>query len=46
MPYTQCIELEILLKEMSEYEMLSDEQWKQIERLGRARYHISEASTS
>lgn len=32
--YTQCIELEILLKEMSEYDMLLDDQWKQVERLG------------
>jgi len=28
MSYTQCIELEILLKEMSDYDMLTEEQWK------------------
>ena len=46
MSYTECIELEILYKEMGEYEMLSEEQWKQVERLGRAKYRLTEASTS
>jgi len=46
MSYTQCIELEILLKEMSDYEMLTEDQWRQIERLGRSKYHIVGASAS
>lgn len=28
MSYTQCIELENLLKEMTDYDMLTDKQWK------------------
>jgi len=46
MSYTECIELEILYKEMGEYEMLSEEIWKQVERLGIAKYRLTEASTS
>lgn len=44
--YTQCIELEILLKEMSDYEMLINDQWKHVERLGRSKYNIAGASAS
>jgi len=46
MSYTQCIDLEILLKEMFDDEMLIEDHWKQIERLGRSKYHIAGASAS
>lgn len=41
MSYTQCIKLEILLKEMTDYEVL---QWKQVERLSRRKYNIAGSS--
>lgn len=46
MSYTQCIELQILLKEMLDNEMLTDEQWKQVERLGQMKYNIAGSSAS
>ena len=46
MSYSQCIELEILLKENTDYDMLTEEQWKQIERLVRSKYQIAGASAS
>jgi len=44
MSYTQCIELEILFKEMIDYEVLTEEQWRQVERLGRSKYNIAGSS--
>jgi hypothetical protein len=35
MSYTTCIDLEILIKEMMDYDILSDSQWKEIMRLGK-----------
>lgn len=46
MSYTHCIELEILLKDMFDYEMLTKEQWKQVGRLGQSKYNIARSSAS
>jgi hypothetical protein len=37
MSYATCIDLEILIKEMMDYEIPSDSQWKEIVRLGRTK---------
>ena len=39
--YASCIELEVLLKEMSDYVVPTDDQWKQVERLGRSKYKLN-----
>jgi hypothetical protein len=40
MSYVTCIELEILIKEMMDYEIPYDAQWKQLVRLGKTKYNI------
>ena len=37
MNYASCIDLEILIKEMMDYEIPSDLQWKEIVQLGRTK---------
>jgi hypothetical protein len=37
MKYASCIDLEILIKEMIDYDILSDLQWKEIVRLGKTK---------
>ena len=44
MSYATCIELEILIKEMMDYEIPSDSQWKEIMRLGKTKCNILGAS--
>jgi hypothetical protein len=38
MSYSMCISLDILIKEMMDYEIPSDSQWKEIVRLGKLKY--------
>jgi FtsZ-binding cell division protein ZapB len=38
--YASCIELEILVKEMVDYDIPSESQWKEIVRLGKTKYKI------
>jgi hypothetical protein len=40
MSYAMCIDLEILIKEMMDYEIPSDSQWKEIVRLGKTKCSI------
>ena len=37
MSYATCIDLEILIKEMMDYEIPSESQWKEIVRLGKTK---------
>jgi hypothetical protein len=37
MAYASCIDLEILIKEMTDYDIPSDLQWKEIVRLGKTK---------
>jgi hypothetical protein len=37
MAYASCIDLEILIKEMMDYDIPSDLQWKEIVRLGKTK---------
>lgn len=39
--YDYCIELEVLLKEMSDYVVPTYDQWKQVERIGRSKYKLN-----
>jgi hypothetical protein len=41
MSYATCIDLEILIKEMMDYEIPSDPQWKEIVRLGKTKCNVS-----
>jgi cobalamin biosynthesis Co2+ chelatase CbiK len=41
MSYATCIDLEILIKEMMDYEIPSDAQWKELVRLGKTKCHVS-----
>ena len=36
--YISCFELEVMLKEMFDFKIISEECWKQVERLGRTKY--------
>lgn len=38
--YASCIELEVLIKEMLDYEIPSKNQWKEIYRLGNMKYNL------
>jgi hypothetical protein len=40
MTYSSCIDLEILIKEMMDYDIPSDLQWKEIVRLGKTNYSL------
>jgi hypothetical protein len=42
--YASCIDLEVLIKEMMDYDILSDLQWKEIVRLGKAKFNFPAAS--
>jgi hypothetical protein len=42
MSYATCIDLEILIKEMMDYEIPSDVQWKELVRLGKTKCHVLE----
>jgi hypothetical protein len=42
MSYAMCIDLEILIKEMMDYNILSDSQWKEIARLGKTEMQFSQ----
>ena len=44
MSYATCIDLEILMKEMTEYEIPSELQWKEIVRLGKTKYNLPGSS--
>jgi len=37
MSYTTCIDLEIIIKEIMDYNIHSDSQWKEIVRLGKTK---------
>jgi hypothetical protein len=37
MPYATCIEFDIMIKEMMDYESHSDSQWKEIVRLDKTK---------
>jgi hypothetical protein len=40
MSYVTCINLETLIKEMMDYEIPYDAQWKELMRLGKTKYNI------
>jgi hypothetical protein len=40
MSYATCIDLEVLMKEMKDYEIPSKLQWKEIDRLGNTKYNF------
>ena len=40
MSYATCIDLEILFKEMMDYEIPSDAQWKELVQLGKKKCHV------
>jgi hypothetical protein len=40
MSYVTCINLETLIKEMMDYEIPYDVQWKELMRLGKTKYNI------
>ena len=42
MSYATCIDLEILIKEMMDYEIPSDVQWKELVWLGKKKWHVPE----
>jgi hypothetical protein len=42
MSYATCIDLEILIKEMMDYEIPSDGQWKELVWLGKTKYNVPE----
>jgi hypothetical protein len=42
MTYASCIDLEILIKEMMDYDIPSDLQWKEIVRLGKTKCSFQE----
>jgi hypothetical protein len=44
MSYATCIDLEILIKEMMDYEIPSDLQWKEIVRLGKTKCNVPGAN--
>jgi FtsZ-binding cell division protein ZapB len=44
--YASCIELEVLIKEMVDYDIPSESQWKEVERLGRSKYKFPAANQS
>ena len=40
MSYATCIDLEILIKEIMDYEIPSNAQWKELVRLGKTKFHV------
>ena len=40
MSYATCIDLEILIKEMMDYKIPSDAQWKELIWLGKTKYNV------
>jgi hypothetical protein len=40
MSYVMCIDLEILIQEMMDYEIPYDAQWKELVQLGKTKYNI------
>ena len=38
--YASCIDLEFLIKKMMDYHIPSEKQWKEVKRLGRAKYKL------
>ena len=38
--YTKYVELEVVIKEMMDYDLLNHEQWKVVEKFGKTKYRL------
>lgn len=38
--YAPCLELQVLIKEMIDYNIPSQKQWQEVERLGKSKYRL------